>query len=523
MLLTLVTMTTRSASAADEPARKGWWEHIRVLADDGLSGRETGSAGHRAAAEYVADQFRRAGLAPAGDSGFFQTVELESKEIDEPHSSLRLIRANQTETLELGRDAIIGLRGDPAPRVEAGLVFAGYGLSIPEAKYDDFAGLDLKGKVVVYLAGAPPSIPAPLAAHSQSGAERAAVLKSLGAIGAASIPNPKNMDIPWERSSLARFKPAMSLADPALDDSHGQKVSITVNPAHADKWLAGTGHTIAEILGLAERAGPLPHFEIPARLEAVVAVKRAKLASQNVLGFLAGTDPVLANEAVVFSAHLDHLGVGKPINGDPIFNGAMDNASGVASLIEVAQRLQSAGAKAKRSILFAAVTGEEKGLLGSRFLAHKNSTPPRTIVANINTDMFLPLFPFKMLTIFGIDESDLGRDAIAVARSLSVEPQADPEPKRNRFIRSDQYSFIRQGIPALALKVGYAAGSPEAAIVKKWTTDRYHAPSDDLAQPVDLKSADEFNALVARLLVRVADRPDRPRWNDESFFKRFAH
>ena len=401
-------------------------------------------------------------------------------------------------------------------------MFAGHGLSIPEAQHDDFAGLDVRGKLVVILAGAPPSIPGPLAAHMQSMAERAAVLKSHGAIGYVSILNPKNMDIPWARTALARFQPAMVLADPAMDDSRGLDLAVTVNPAHADKLFAGSGHTFHEILELADAGKPLPRFAIPAKLRATTSVKRSEVVSQNVAAILAGNDPRLADEYVVFSAHLDHLGIGKPINGDSIYNGAMDNASGVAAQLDVAAMLKESGTKLRRSVLFVAVTGEEKGLLGSRFFANSPTVDPKKIVANINTDMFLPLFPLKKLTIYGLDESELGADATAVAKSVGVAPQADLEPKRNIFIRSDQYSFIRRGVPALALKVGYDKGSAEEGIAKKWLTERYHAPSDDLAQPVDKEAAGAFDALVARLLERVANRDTRPQWKETSFFKRFA-
>jgi hypothetical protein len=422
----------------------------------------------------------------------------------------------------LGRDAIISLRIDPAPAVEAELVFVGHGLSIPEANYDDFAGLDVSGKLVVFLAGAPPSIPGPLAAHMQSAGERAAVLKRHGAIGAVSIANPKNMDIPWDRLTLARFQPSMILADPAMDESRGLKLAVTVNPDHADKWLSGSGHTFHEILDAADSGKPLPRFALPSRLNATASVNRAEVESQNVVAVLPGNDPRLKDEFVVFSAHLDHLGIGKPIKGDSIYNGAMDNASGIAAMLDVAAMLKEQGTRLRRSVLFVAVTAEEKGLLGSRYFANSPTVDSKAIVADINTDMFLPLFPLKKLTIYGLDESEIGADAAAVASSLGVAPQADLEPKRNIFIRSDQYSFIRRGIPSLALKVGFDKGSPEEALAKKWLTERYHAPSDDLAQPVDKLAAGAFDMLVAKLLERVANRDERPRWKDTSFFKRFA-
>lgn len=513
-----------AARAADDSGSAGarrWWSVVSYLADDKLEGRDTGSAGHRQAAEYVAEQFARLGLKPAGTDGFIQPVRFRSKTIDEARSSLALVREGGATPLELGPDAVISLRVDPAAEVEAPLVFVGHGLRSAEAKVDDFAGLDVRGKVVVLLTGAPESIPGALAAHLQSAGERGTLLRELGAAGMVTIANPKSMDIPWERSSLARFLPQMALADPGMDDYRGLQIAVAVNPARADKLFEGTGQSFAAILAAADANKPLPHFAIPAKLEATVAVNRADVTSQNVAAILPGADPVLRGEYVAFTAHLDHIGVGKPINGDAIYNGAMDNASGVASLVDVAARLKEAGALLKRSILFVAVTGEEKGLLGSRYFANNPTVDARSIVANINTDMFLPLYPLKRLTIYGLAESDLGDDTASVARAVSVEPEPDPEPKRNVFIRSDQYSFIRRGIPAVALKVGFLKGSPEEQVAKKWLADRYHAPADDLNQPVDLQSAADFDALVARLVERVANREVRPAWKPESFFRRF--
>ena len=210
------------------------------------------------------------------------------------------------------------------------------------------------------------------------------------------------------------------------------------------------------------------------------------------------------------------------MNGDRIYNGAMDNASGIASLIETAAALARAAEKPKRSVLFVAVTAEEKGLLGSRYFATHPPVPPKAVVANINMDMFLPLFPMKSVMVFGLDESDLGASVRTVAASMGLAVQGDPEPLRNRFIRSDQYSFVRQGVPALALKVGYTPDSPDAKTHAAWTKERYHAPSDDLQQPVDREAAVVFNDLLVRLTTAVANQPQRPRWNDKSFFKRFA-
>ncbi len=520
--ITLAATVLAIAGTIVHADQKRWWSHVEFLASDDMKGRNTGSPEHKRAAEYVAAQFQKAGLEPAGVGGYVQPVKFKTRQIDEAHSSLALVRNGKTEPLALGEDANFSMRIDPAPTVDAPLVFAGYGLNIPEQHINEFEGLNLKGAVVVYLSATPKSLPGPLQAHFGSAGERWQMYKAAGAIGAMTISNPRAMDIPWSRSTLARLQPSMSLADASLDETAGQQFAVTVNPAHADKLFVGTGHTFQEILAAMDANKPLPHFALPARVKATVAVARGDVESQNVAGLLRGSDPTRRDEYVVVSAHLDHIGVGEPINGDRINNGAMDNASGVAAMLETATELHERKATPARSILFVAVTGEEKGELGSKYFAAHPTVPRDRIVANLNTDMFLPLFPLKTLMVLGLDESNLGDDVRAVAKQLGLAVQADPEPQRNRFVRSDQYSFIKFGIPALAMKVGYEPQSPEAAIAAKWTAERYHAPSDDLQQPVDLGAADKYVDVLRDLALRVANRPDRPRWNDASFFKRFT-
>jgi Zn-dependent M28 family amino/carboxypeptidase len=519
LLVSAVSLKGQSPSTA--PAAR-WWSHVEALANDSMEGRNTGSPAHKRAAEYVAAQFQKAGLEPAGVGGYLQPVPFKTRRIVEEQSSLALVRNGKTEPLTLGEDANISVRVDPAASVDAPLVFVGYGLNLPEQHINDLAGLNLKGAVVVYISSTPKALPGPLQAHFGSAAERWKMYKAAGAIGTISIANPKSMDIPWARSTLARLQPAMSLTDPSLDDAPGQQISVTMNPAHADKLLVDSGHTFSQLLELIDNNKPVPAFTLNFRLKATAKVERTQVESQNVVGILRGSDPTRKNEYVVLSAHLDHLGVGEPINGDKIYNGAMDNASGVAAILDVATTLHESATKPSRSILFIAVTGEEKGELGSRFFAAHTTVPRTSIVANVNTDMFLPLFPLKTLMVLGLDESDLGVDIRATAKELGLIVQADPEPQRNRFVRSDQYSFIKYGIPALAMKVGYEANTPEAAIAAKWTAERYHAPSDDLNQPIDRSAAEKYVEVVRNLSVRIANRPDKPKWNDSSFFKRFT-
>ena len=513
-------LTLLAADVAQEGKR--WWSHIEVLADDKMEGRNTGSEGHKRAAQYVAGEFERNGLKPAGTSGYIQPVKFGVRKIDESASSLAIVRGEKVTPLALGDDANLNIQADLAAELDAPAVFAGYGLVIPEKGIDDFAGLDLKGKIAIFLTGGPQTVPSALKAHFSSAGERWAAMRKAGAIGQVSIANPKSMDIPWARATLARLSPKMSLADQKFFELQGLRLSASVNPAQAEKLFVGTGHTFAEILKLADADKPLPHFPMGFNFRSKVKIDRSQVESQNVAGVRPGTDPVLKDEYVIFSAHLDHLGVGAPINGDSIYNGAMDDASGVASLIEMAILMKEQNLKLKRSILFLAVTGEEKGEQGSLFFASNPTVPKKAIVADINMDMFLPLFPLKYLEVQGLDESTLGADIRAVCQKAGVTVQADKQPDRNRFIRSDQYSFIKQGVPALAFKFGYIPGTPEDRIFNDWLTNRYHAPSDDLSQPVDKTAAAQFDRILLELGQRVADARDRPHWNSGSFFRRFA-
>jgi hypothetical protein len=501
---------------------KSWWDYIKFLADDRLEGRETGSEGLRQAESYIVEQLRKSGLEPAGADGFYQPVEFESHQIVEKDSSATLIRDGKPEPLVLGDDVIFSTRAQIAPDLQAPMVFVGYGLQIPENKIDDFDGLDLHGKVVVYLAGSPADVSAALSAHYQSATERWKVLRAAGVVGTVGILNPASMDIPWSRITLNRTKPTMQLVGAEFDETAGSKLSLIVNPPSADKFFAGSGHTFAEIASLGKDRKPLPHFPLAASIHTVAKIEKKEVESANVIAKLPGTDPKLAAQSVILSAHIDHLGIGAPINGDSIYNGAMDNASGCAVLLDVAASLKKSGLKLRRSVIFAFVTGEEKGLLGSKFFATHPTVDPKSIVADINIDMFLPIVPLKMLTVYGLTESDLGDVLTKIAQSRGITIQPDQEPLRNIFVRSDQYSFIRQGIPSITMKVGAEAGSPEAQKMKDWLTNRYHAPSDDINQPVDLSAAAGYEEIMRSLLIEVATNPNRPQWKPDSFFRRFV-
>jgi Zn-dependent M28 family amino/carboxypeptidase len=502
---------------------QSWWNYVKVLADDNMEGRDTGSEGLKRAEAYIVEQLKADGLRPAGTDGYYQPVKLIARRTLENDSSLALFHDGRTEALSFERDAYFVNRISQAPKVDAPLVFVGWGLDIPEKGYSDLQGADLKGKVAVLLSGGSPSeIPGPLSAHYNAIRQRWSALKKAGAIGIIFIPNPHSMDIPWERLKVLRTQIGMAPADETLDDANGMKLGVAFNPASADKLFAGSGHTFQEISDLAKARKPLPRFPLKVELRARTKMQVQELESSNIVAKIEGNDPKLKQDCIVVSAHIDHLGIGEPINGDRIYNGAMDNGSGSAMLLDFARLFKENRPTFKRSVILLWITGEEKGLLGSRYFAEYPTVPASSIVANINTDMFLPIIPLQAVTVYGINESDLGEWAAKMAKQHGIEAQDDPKPQRNSFIRSDQYNFIRKGVPAVAMAVGCKLDTPQQKVIDEWLHNHYHAPSDDAQQPVNLETAGKFEGLVWDLLAFTANSEKTPEWKRESFFKRFA-
>ena len=518
----LMSYATIGCSQAQTGEDSRWWGHIKALASDDLRGRRTGTEDYRRAAAYVAAAYRELGVDSLGPAGYGQDVPFLVRTVDEPRCSVTLLPEEGSPiALRFGDDATL-IRSAPLDRdVEAPLVFVGYAVVAPEAKYDDLEWQDLKGKIAVYVSSGPAAVPDPMRAHVQFAAERWAHLKAAGAIGAISIPNPATMEAGWSRYILNRAQPAMALDDKADHELEGERFGMRLNPARADTLFEGSQHTWEEIAAMAKRGDQLPTFDMPMRLKAHVEAKTWRVRSPNVIGVIHGSDPALRNEYVLLTAHLDHLGVGAPVDGDSIYNGAMDNASGVATLLEVARALRQ-GPAPKRSVILAALTGEEEGLYGSRYFALHPLVPMSRIVAEINVDMVLPIVPLTHMVVFGLNESSLGPRATEVAQRHGVATQKDPEPQRNLFIRSDQYNLIRAGVPSLAFVTGFVPDSPGEKALEEWRHKRYHAPSDDLQQPIDHQAAALWNDILLDLVRDTADRAEKPRWNSDSFFARFA-
>jgi len=524
-LLIISSAFAQTSSQPGTPTFDGqsWWNYVKILAGDNMEGRDTGSEGLKRAEAYIVEQLKADGLQPAGTDGYYQPVKLIARQTLENDSSLALFHDGKSEALSFERDAYFVNRISQAPEVDAPLVFLGWGLDIPEKGYSDLQGADLKGKVAVVLSGGSPSeIPGPLSAHYNAIKQRWSALKKAGAVGIIFIPNPHSMDIPWERLKVLRTQAGMAPADETLDDTNGMKFGVTFNPASADKLFAGSGHTFQEISALAKARKSLPRFPLKVEIRARTKMEVQALESSNIVAKIEGNDPKLKQDCIVVSAHIDHLGIGEPINGDRIYNGAMDNGSGSAMLLDFARSFKENRLTFKRSAILLWITGEEKGLLGSRYFAQYPTVPASSIVANINTDMFLPIIPLQAVTVYGISESDLGEWAAKMAKQHGIEGHDDPKPERNSFIRSDQYSFIRKGVPAVAMAVGCKLDTPQQKAIDEWLYNRYHAPSDDTQQPVNLETAGKFEGLVWDLLAFTANSEKTPEWKPDSFFKRFA-
>jgi Peptidase family M28 len=467
--------------------------HVRFLADDLLEGRLAGTRGYDLAANYVAAQFATLGLQPGAiDGGWLQTLQLIEASAVIPAAQLTLTREGVSTTLTVGDDFLpIADTNAAESTVSAPLVFVGFGVYAPALHHDDLAGLELRGKIAVLLSGAPERFPSTERAHYSTSLTKYPELIRRGVVGVLTFLTPgDNERNPWERSLQSSWRPRMRWLDAqgVAADSFPQLACVmSLSPAGAAKVFASAPRSLSDVFAAAG-ASRAQGFALPGSASLKRQSLLGKRSSANVLGMLRGSDPRLAREIVVVSAHLDHLGKGAPVNGDGIYNGAVDNASGVAVLLEVARALAGGRERPRRSVLFAALTGEESGLLGSDFLARHPPLAGGVFVANVNIDMPVMLTAIADLVAFGAEHSDLGPTAARAAQAEGLTLTPDPMPEETIFVRSDQYSFVRQGIPAIYLDHGVSA-LPRVpvvdtrALVDDFLRNHYHQPSDEIALP----------------------------------------
>ena len=504
--------------------------HMEFLADDLLEGRGTGARGFQLAANYVRAQFEEMALKPGGVNGtYFQNIHFRKIELLRNQSSLTLRREGSEQKLVMDKDFV--MVGDPLRTdtgAEAPVVFAGYGITAPKFKYDDYAGIDVRGKIVAALYGAPPSFPsAPGASYSETTVKlhNAAIRGAIGLLiiwgGRVEERTPFSQLVRFYRQPTLRWLDAKGVpndAEPTI------RAYARISSDVASAMLEGSGKSWKQVVATALESKPQA-FPLKVTASIHVVSRHSEVESPNVAAILPGSDPALKAEYVVFTAHLDHLGIGDPVNGDDIYNGAGDNASGTAALIEIARTFSRMPQAPRRSLLFIAVTGEEEGLLGSDYYAHNPTVPISQIAADVNMDEVSFLYDFKDIVPLGAEHSSLGAVADDVARHMGLEVSPDPAPEEVYFVRSDQYSFVEQGVPSIYIGEGYKTVDPKLDGKKMqidWENARYHQPSDDMSQPFD------FDALVKGTRVdfaagyEIAQQTQRPHWNKGDFFEQFA-
>ena len=498
--------------------------HVEFLADDLLEGRETGTRGYDLAALYVANQMASMGLLPAGDGGsWMQRVPLIRGQRLADGARFVLHRNGSEQAFEFQTDYLPSVNYDQADwELRAPMVFVGQAVVAPEFDHDDLAGVDLTGKIALLFSGAPSRFPNDPRAYYASGRVKLGLLVERGAVGVVFLGDPvREGKYPWARGAKNWARPGMRLrdADDRPIDSYPQLVASASIRVDAVRRLFAGAEQEADSLFSQLEEGSLRAFELPGELELAGRSELSLLESANVVGQLPGDDPLKSTEHVVYSAHLDHIGIGAAVDGDSIYNGALDNALGVALLLETA-RLATKMPAVARSQVFIAVTGEEKGLLGSEYFAGQPSMGGE-IVANINMDMPVVLSEQRDVLPIGIEHSELAGVVKDSAAQLGIELSADPFPEEVVFIRSDQFSFLRRGIPAVYIDGGVLATDP-AIDGKQQLMDflrtHYHQPSDEASLPIHYPSAARIADLNAAVGARVGEQAERPRWNEGDFF-----
>ena len=498
---------------------------VRFLADDLLEGREAGTRGFDIAALYVATRFRQLGLEPAGDAGsYFQRVPMVRGVRERDGARFAITRDGHTTDFVFERDYLPGVNFTAGAAVaSAPMVFVGQAVRAPELQYDDLAGVDVRGKIAVVLSNAPKRFPNDQRAFYASSSEKLRELERLGAVGVIFLGDPVNeKKRPWALDAPNWRRPGMRRLDPqgrAVDDFPGLAARIGCDVRLADEIFAGSPHTAAEVFAMLE-VGTLRPFDLVGTATLATRATLEQVESRNVVARLPGSDATLAAEHVAFTAHLDHVGVGVPHDGDAIYNGAQDNAVGVATMLEAAHLLAGGPVRSKRSALFIALTAEEKGLLGAFHFAAHPTVPADSLVANVNMDMPLLVTDVTDVIPIGIEHSTLETVARRAVEQAGLTLTPDPFPDEVVFVRSDQYAFVRQGIPAVYLNGGVKPrdGSDGSTAFTEFLSHHYHLPSDDLSRPIHWLSAARLAQVNYRIGLAIGNDRGRPAWKPGDFF-----
>lgn len=516
LALSLVTSSALAQSAADPFTAARFRAHVEFLASDLMEGRDAGTRGYDLAASYVATRFLGLGLTPAGgDGSWYQTVPfIEAKPAGAATVKIGETSFDPTKDIAIGASTLA-----TAQELTAKAVFAGFGLDAPKAGFDDYRGLDVRGKYVVVLSGFPKGTPSEMGAHLSSMKAKAAADR--GALGIITIPNmADDKRRPFARLIESAKQPSIGWEQPdgkpyAL--APNIRIGATFDRPAAEALFAGAPRALADVLAEADKPGAKPKgFALKPTVSISRQSTHRRFTSPNILGILPGSDPALANEYVLLMAHLDHEGTDTSKTGDQIYNGAMDNSTGIATMLEVARAMAESGARPKRSILFAAVTAEEDGLLGSEYLAKHPVVGNGKVVGVVNLDMPVLLYDFTDVIAFGANHSSLGAAVQRAGAQIGVALAADPLPEEGLFTRSDHYRFVREGVPSVFLMTGFGNGGDKQ--FTGFLATHYHKVTDDTKLPIDWAAGAKFARINYLIAKEIADAPTAPTWNKESFF-----
>ncbi|SDK01925.1 Zn-dependent amino-or carboxypeptidase, M28 family [Catalinimonas alkaloidigena] len=518
-----VSLQTPAVTQALEAIRPhGIEAHMTFLADDLLRGRQPGTEGFALASRYMESQFKALGLTPAGEEGtYLQAVPLRKAEVVEAGCAMQVI-PKKGEPVVFTYDEEYLVSPDlaaTASEVTAPVVFVGFGVTAPELRHDDYAKLDVSGKIVAMLSGAPASFPSDQRAYySSTKLENAVAHGAVGVINLSSRDSPRSWDSMVRRTKQGAFRWLDAEGQP--NRTHPElKAVVSVSSAGAAALFADLpkSKSLDKVLS----AEVPPRFALPVTCTIRTQSRHTLIPSNNVVGLLPGSDPDLKDEYVVYVAHFDHFGVGVAVDGDSIYNGAHDNASGSAILLEVARGFAALPTPPRRSILFLAVTAEEWGLLGSDYFASNPTVPQENLVATIAMDMPFLFLPLLDIVPYGADHSSIATAVGQAADFLQLGISPDPMPEQVLFIRSDHFSFIRQGIPALFVKAGSQTDDPAIdgkQVNLDWRGQVYHTPKDDMTQAFDFEAGAKHARLDFLTGYLMAQETPRPTWNAGDFF-----
>ncbi|MEX1310974.1 MAG: M20/M25/M40 family metallo-hydrolase [Candidatus Sulfomarinibacteraceae bacterium] len=520
-----------SSASAGEPAQlaelvtvEGLRRHVMVLGSDGLEGRAAGSRGGNRAAAYIADELERIGVSPAGDNGsYLQQVPLQGSR-PRPDSRLMVSSLGEKKLLELGRDYLLVTTGEQTllPRATP-VVFVGYGIVAPEFDYNDYADVDVRGKVAVFIDGEPssgdpgyfrgdePSVYSAIETKQRTALSR-------GAVASVLIPPTGAGETWWAgRERSYAFEHITAAAGVP------RHLSLILHPSVVPTLFSEALFDFTAIVEM-DRTHTMRSFHLPVQLSFTGDFDTRSFLAPNVVGVIEGADPRLRDTFVVVTAHYDHLGIGPEVDGDSIYNGVVDNALGVAGGLEIARAFMSLGRAPRRSLLFLFSTAEEEGNLGSTYFLDHTAVPLPDLVANVNIDGLAFLESFDDVVGIGGELSDLGRilDETADALGLAVTPTTEIMWSHAAFARSDQAAFAEAGVPSILISEGFRwPGTPFAEAVHRmwlWFETRYHTPFDDLDQPLDLDASRRHCGVTLAFIWAVADRRTAPQWKPGSSF-----